>query len=146
MLSKTVTDNYDYIKESLESGIDSDTVNLVVNDLLDKSDTIGRTPKQVKKAIDAVVSMKSDENKIDTSRLSNYVKENSVKIYSALNSGLSSEDIARKLMSSLENSSDKNGMEELRFVTQLVSKMKEKELKLKLQKENEKGVSYVKKN
>lgn len=146
MLSKTVTDNYDYIKESLESGIDSDTVNLVVNDLLDKSDTIGRTPKQVKKAIDAVVSMKSDENKIDTSRLSKYVKENSVKIYSALNSGLSSEDIARKLMSSLENSSDKNGMEELRFVTQLVSKMKEKELKLKLQKENEKGVSYVKKN
>lgn len=146
MLSKTVTDNYDYIKESLESGIDSDTVNLVVNDLLDKSDTIGRTPKQVKKAIDAVVSMKSDENKIDTSRLSNYVKENSVKIYSALNSGLSSEDIARKLMSSLENSSDKKGMEELRFVTQLVSKMKEKELKLKLQKENEKGVSYVKKN
>lgn len=146
MLSKTVTDNYDYIKESLESGIDSDTVNLVVNDLLDKSDTIGRTPKQVKKAIDAVVSMKSDENKIDTSRLSNYVKENSVKIYSALNSGLSSEDIARRLMSSLENSSDKKGMEELRFVTQLVSKMKEKELKLKLQKENEKGVSYVKKN
>lgn len=146
MLSKTVTDNYDYIKESLENGIDSDTVNLVVNDLLDKSDTIGRTPKQVKKAIDAVVSMKSDENKIDTSRLSNYVKENSVKIYSALNSGLSSEDIARKLMSSLENSSDKKGMEELRFVTQLVSKMKEKELKLKLQKENEKGVSYVKKN
>ncbi len=146
MLSKTVTDNYDYIKESLENGIDSDTVNLVVNDLLDKSDTIGRTPKQVKKAIDAVVSMKSDENKIDTSRLSNYVKENSVKIYSALNSGLSSEDIARRLMSSLENSSDKKGMEELRFVTQLVSKMKEKELKLKLQKENEKGVSYVKKN
>ena len=146
MLSKTVTDNYDYIKESLENGIDSDTVNLVVNDLLDKSDTIGRTPKQVKKAIDAVVSMKSDENKIYTSRLSNYVKENSVKIYSALNSGLSSEDIARKLMSSLENSSDKKGMEELRFVTQLVSKMKEKELKLKLQKENEKGVSYVKKN
>ena len=146
MLSKTVADNYDYIKESLENGIDSDTVNLVVNDLLDKSDTIGRTPKQVKKAIDAVVSMKSDENKIDTSRLSNYVKENSVKIYSALNSGLSSEDIARKLMSSLENSSDKKGMEELRFVTQLVSKMKEKELKLKLQKENEKGVSYVKKN
>lgn len=146
MLSKTVTDNYDYIKESLENGIDSDTVNLVVNDLLDKSDTIGRTPKQVKKAIDAVVSMKSDENKIDTSRLSNYVKENSVKIYSALNSGLSSEDIARRLMSSLENSSDKKGMEELRFVTQLVSKMKEKELKLKLQEENEKGVSYVKKN
>ncbi len=142
MLSKTVTDNYDYIKESLENGIDSDTVNLVVNDLLDKSDTIGRTPKQVKKAIDAVVSMKSDENKIDTSRLSNYVKENSVKIYSALNSGLSSEDIARRLMSSLENSSDKKGMEELRFVTRLVSKMKEKEL----QKENEKGVSYVKKN
>ena len=146
MLSKTVTDNYDYIKESLENGIDSDTVNLVVNDLLDKSDTIGRTPKQVKKAIDAVVSMKSDENKIDTSRLSNYVKENSVKIYSALNSGLSSEDIARKLMFSLENSSDKKGMEELRFVTRLVSKMKEKELKLKLQKENEKGVSYVKKS
>ena len=142
MLSKTVTDNYDYIKESLENGIDSDTVNLVVNDLLDKSDTIGRTPKQVKKAIDAVVSMKSDENTIDTSRLSNYVKENSVKIYSALNSGLSSEDIARRLMSSLENSSDKKGMEELRFVTRLVSKMKEKEL----QKENEKGVSYVKKN
>lgn len=146
MLSKTVTDNYDYIKESLENGIDSDTVNLVVNDLLDKSDTIGRTPKQVKKAIDAVVSMKSDENKIDTSRLSNYVKENSVKIYSALNSGLSSEDIARKLMSSLENSSDKKGMEELRFVTQLISKMKEKEFKIKLQNKNEKGVSYVKKN
>lgn len=142
MLSKTVTDNYNYIKKSLENGIDSDTVNSVVNDLLDKSDTIGRTPKQVKKAIDAVVSMKSDENKIDTSRLSNYVKENSVKIYSALNSGLSSEDISRRLMSSLENSSDKKGMEELRFVTRLVSKMKEKEL----QKENEKGVSYVKKN
>ena len=63
MLSKTVTDNYDYIKESLENGIDSDTVNLVVNDLLDKSDTIGRTPKQVKKAIDELekISLSPEE-------------------------------------------------------------------------------------
>ena len=111
---------------------------------LNKVDEIGKKPKQVKKVVETIVDMKKDVSNIEsTEYASSFVNQNSEKIKHAINDGISSKEIAKTLVENTKNAKDKKSKRQLKFITKLISKMKVKELNLKKQNTNEKGIQKV---
>ncbi len=137
-VSKIISNNEKYLRDALSTGINREAVNSTLDDMIQKSNQIGNTPKQAKEVVESIVEMKKNtENILDESYASNFVRENNAKIKSAINDGISSEEIARTLVASAKKTNTKNEKRHLKFITKLISKMKVKELSLKRQKENE---------
>jgi len=127
--------NEEYVKGALNEGIDGEAVRATLTDILNRSDELGSTPMQIKKSIETVVNMKvNTQNKTDDRYLSDLVKENSEKIKSALNDGISSEEVTHALIGSINGKKDN-----AKFVARLITTMKNKELILKNKLENEKS-------
>ena len=145
-VSNFVRDNEELIKDAIVEGIDADAVNSTLEDVMNKSDEMGKTPKQVKETIETIVEMKEKENtKVDEQYASEFVKNNSEKITSALEDGITPKEVATSLTNSTNEATNRRGKKRLNFIVKLVSKMKKKELNLKKSKENvqEKGKQKV---
>jgi len=127
--------NEEYVQSAFNEGINGEAVRATLTDILNRSDELGSTPMQIKKSIETVVNMKvNTENKIDDRYLSDLVKENSEKIKSALNDGISSDEVTRALIGSINGKKDN-----AKFVARLITTMKNKELVLKNKLETEKS-------
>ena len=129
--------NEENIKDAISNGIDADAVNSTLDDMVSVSLETGKTPKQMKEVVESIVEMKKDTNNvIDETYASNFVKENNQKIVSAINDGISPNEIAQTLVEATDKANDKKSRKHLKFITKLISKLKVKELKLRRDKEN----------
>ena len=134
------------LKEAINSGVDAEAVNFTLNDMVSKTNEKGRVPRQVKHVIETIVHMKKDINNIpDKTYASNFVRQNSMRIKSAINDGISPNEIATTLFESTEKANDRRTKRRLKFITKLIVKMKQKELTLVKQNEQtmEKGIQKV---
>lgn len=139
MISKLMNENSENVKEAIENGISGEAVEATLEDMINKSDGLSKTPSQIKDAVETIVDMKELENtKTNEAYASNFVKNNSEKIESALNDGISAKEITDTLVKETNEKERKR----LPFIVKLISKMKKKELKLN--KENTKGYQKVK--
>ena len=124
--------NEENIKDAISNGIDADAVNSTLDDMVSVSLETGKTPKQMKEVVESIVEMKKDTNNvIDETYASNFVKENNQKIVSAINDGISPNEIAQTLVEATDKANDKKSRKHLKFITKLISKLKVKELKLR---------------
>ena len=129
--------NEENIKDAISNGIDADAVNSTLDDMVSVSLETGKTPKQMKEVVESIVEMKKDTNNvIDETYASSFVKENNQKIVSAINDGISPNEIAQTLVEATDKANDKKSRKHLKFITKLISKLKVKELKLRRDKEN----------
>lgn len=136
--------NEENIKDAINNGIAGEAVNSALDDMVSVSLETGKTPKQMKEVVESIVEMKTDtENVVDESYASNFVKENNQKIVSAINEGISPNEIAQTLVEATDKANDKKSRRHLKFITKLISKLKVKELRLMREKENSKGVQKV---
>jgi len=141
-----MTKNSEYIKQAIDQGISAEAVETTLNDIINKTNEKGETPKQVKSAIETIVDMKKNVEKTYNEQYqSDFVKENSEKINSALNEGVEPEEVAATLIDSTNNANTKEDKQDLKFTVNLISKMKEKDLKLNKEKQNieKKGMQRV---
>ena len=145
-VTNIINKNEEYIKEAITEGIDAEAVNSTLGDIVTKMEETGKNPEQVKEVVETIVYMKKDtENVVDESYASSFVKENNAKIKSAINDGITPKEITRTLVNSAKNAKTRKSKKHLKFVTNLISKMKVKEMKLRKDKENqmEKGMQKV---
>lgn len=134
--------NKDILKDAISNGIDSNAVNATIGDVISYSDKINNSPKQVKDVLETIVEMKKNVNSIpDKKYASEMVRNNSERIKSALNEGISPSEIAQTLMESVEKANNRRTKSRLKFITKLIVKMKQKELVL--QNKMEKGIQKV---
>lgn len=135
-ISKLINNNEEILKEAINSGINNDTVYDTLNNLIEKKDRNGKTPKQLSKTVASIVYMKKMVKTTDTEEYySSVVKNNSERIKSALRDGISSDEVAIGLIDTI-NSPSKNSKKRLNFMVKLITKMKKKELKLQRQNES----------
>jgi hypothetical protein len=130
------------LKEAINNGVDAEAVNSTLNDMVSKTNEKGKVPRQVKNVIETIVHMKKDVNNVpDKTYASNFVRQNSERIKAAINDGISPNEIATTLLESTEKANDRRTKRRLKFITKLIVKMKQKELKLLKQNEQtmEKG-------
>ena len=136
--SMAVNFNEENIKDAINNGIEADAVNATLDDMMSNVEQKGTNPKQAKEVVETIVEMKKDvDNVVDEKYASNFVKENNAKITSAINDGITSKEVARTLVNSTKNAKDKKSKKHLKFVTNLINKLKVKELKLRKDKENQ---------
>ena len=134
------------LKEAINSGVDAEAVNSTLNDMVSKTNEKGKVPRQVKHVIETIVHMKKNVNNVpDKTYASNFVRQNSERIKSAINDGISPNEIAITLLESTEKANDRRTKRRLKFITKLIVKMKQKELKLLKQNDHtmEKGMQKV---
>lgn len=118
------------IKSAIDSGIDKEAVRSILDDMISTCEKNNQTPAQVGQAIKMIAQMKSSkDDSADEKYLSNLVKNNSDRIKSALNDGIYPDEIATTLVTSVNL--NPNGFS---FLTKLISIMKSKEERLKMQK------------
>ncbi len=142
----SVNFNEENIKDAISNGIDGEAVNSTLGDIVAKMDETGKNPKQAKEVVETIVEMKRDtENVVDESYASSFVRENNAKIKSAINDGITPKEIAMTLVNSTKKAKTRKSKKHLKFITNLISKMKVKEMRLKQEKENqmEKGRQKV---
>lgn len=135
-ITKLMIENENNIRDAIENGISGEAVESTLEDVINKSDELKSNPEQIKDTVEAIVDMKEESSqKKDESYTSSYVKNNSEKIKSALNDGISPNEIA----TTLSDEASKKGKTHLPFMVKLISRMKRKELKLRKKKENTKA-------
>ena len=134
--------NEESIKDAIRNGINGDAVGATLEDVINKSDELGKNPRQVKNVVETIVHMKKNVNSIpDKKYASNIVKENSEKIKRALSEGIRPNEIATTLIESVQKANSRRTKSRLRFITKLIVKMKEKELKLLKNKEKDNTIN-----
>lgn len=139
-ITKLMNENEENIRGAIESGISGEAVESTLEDVINKSNELGNA-KQIRKTVETIVDMKENPNtKIDESYSSNLVKNNSEKIKAAFNDGITPKEVATTLV----NETDKKGKTHLPFIVKLISKMKKKELKLNMEKQDIKGYQKIK--
>ncbi len=129
--TETIFENKEYLTDAIKSGVSGEALSSTLEDIVGKVEQTGKTPAQLKDTVEVITEMKSDiKNTNSLEYSSTLVKENSEKIKSALNEGLTSDEVVTSLTNSLNSSNTKKGKENLSFMTKLISKMKRKELTL----------------
>ena len=132
-MTKLMNENEENINGAIKNGISGEAVGSTLEDVVNKADEIGNA-KQIKKTVETIVDMKENNNtKVDESYASNLVKNNSEKIEAAINEGITPKEVATTLV----NETNKTGKTHLPFVVQLISKMKKRELKLNMEKQDQ---------
>ena len=143
-MSKLVNENEAYIKSAINEGISSDVINSTLEDVINISDKSGKTPKQIKETVEAIVNMKKKIGAVDDKRYSSsFVRENSKKIESALNEGITPNEVASTLVDFVNNVHSKEDKKHLSFTVRLISKMKQKELIFNKKNQQEKSYEKV---
>ena len=143
-VTKLVSENESNIKSAVTEGISGEAVSATLEDVINATDSKGKTPQQVKAAVEAISDMKSDiESKRDESYASELLKENGERIQSAINDGITPKEVATTLVNASNNSNTKKGKIGLRFLVNLISKMKAKNLKLEKENVEQKGYQKV---
>lgn len=143
-MSKLVNANEVYIKSAINEGISSDVINSTLEDVINISDKSGKTPKQIKETVETIVNMKKKIGAVDDKRYSsNFVRENSKKIESALNEGITPNEVSSTLVDFTNNIHSKKDKKRLRFTVKLISKMKQKELIFNKKNQQEKSYEKV---
>ena len=138
--------NNDILKDAINNGINGEAVNSTLTDIINKSENNNSNPIQVKRTVETIVHMKKNINSIpDKQYASSLVRNNSEKIKAAINEGISPSEIALTLMEGLEKANNRRTKSRLKFITNLIVKMKQKELTLAKTRENqqEKGMQKV---
>lgn len=144
MNSKTMLENEEYIKDAIGNGVDGEAVSATLEDVVNKADMMGKTPEQLKETVDTIVEMKTTpQSNVSEEYLSDVVKNNSDKLKAAINEGIKPEEVAQELINTTQNIKDKKDKKHLNFIVKLLSKMKKKELKLTMDKQNTKGYQKV---
>lgn len=135
------------LKEAINSGINGVAVSSTIEDIVKKSDETKTNPIQVKRTIETIIHMKKNVNSIpDKKYASSLVRNNSERIKSALNEGISPSEIASTLIEGVEKANNRRTKSRLKFITKLIVKMKQKELVLQKENQIEKGMQKVKSN
>ena len=143
-ISKLINENEVYIKNAINEGIGPDVINSTLEDVINISDKSGKTPKQVKETVETIVKMKKKIGAVDDKRYSSsFVRENSQKIESALNEGITPNEVASTLVDFTNNVHSKEDKKHLSFTVRLISKMKKKELTLNRSNQQEKSYEKV---
>ena len=145
-VTNVINKNEEYLKDAIIEGIDAEAVNSTLGDIVTKMEKTGKNPEQVKEVVESIIDMKKDtENVFDESYASSFVQENNAKIKSAINDWITPKEIARTLVNSTKKAKTRKTKRHLKFITNLISKMKVKEMKLRKDKENqmEKGMQKV---
>lgn len=142
-VTNLMNENEEYIRSAVNDGISADAARSTLEDVINKSNELGKTPSQIKDVVDTIIDMKSDvRSELDNNYASNFVKENNTKIQSAINDGISPNEIATSLINSVNEVDSMKAKRNISFIVKLISKMKKKELKLV--KTDEKGYQKVK--
>ena len=129
-LTRLINENGNDIVDAINTGVSKEAIRQTMSDVLNKSNDISTTPKQIQEVVEIIADMKQEKNvKENESYSSNFVRNNSEKITSALNNGLSPNEIAIALTNQVQKD-DLNSKEKLRFTVRLISKLKRKEYKL----------------
>lgn len=127
MESNLISENGPYIKDALYDGIKPEAVSDTLERLV-RADTF---PPQAKDTVRIIASMKGVPSKnMDERFLSDFIRANSASIVSALKDGLTPNEIASSLIKNLDGNDSLESKRELSFMIKLISKMKEKDLKL----------------
>ena len=127
MESNLISENGPYIKDALYDGIKPEAV----SDTLERLARADTFPPQAKDTVRIIASMKGAPSKnMDERFLSDFIRANSASIVSALKDGLTPNEIASSLIKNLDGNNSLESKRELSFMIKLISKMKEKELKL----------------
>ena len=143
--SRTVFDNEKYLTDAINSGISGEAISSTLEGIVEKVGQTGQTPTQLKEAVEVVAEMKSGEKEADSNSeeySSTLVRENSGKIKSALNNGLTSSEVAVNLTNSLKSSNNRKEKKHLRFVVKFIARTKRKERTLS--NNMQKGVQKIK--
>jgi len=147
-ITKLINENEENIKSAVAEGISGDAVGTTLEDIVDVVDSKGKTPQQVRDTVEAIVEMKinpSGEHKYPYESCdSHFVEINGDKLIAAIEDGINSKEVATTLVNSTNNSNTKKGRKHLKFIVNLISKMKRKELRLKKNKENVQEKNYQK--
>lgn len=73
------------LQDAIYSGISAEAVSATLNDIINRSDELGKTPSQIKDVVEAIVYMKKNVNSIpDKKYASSLVRDNSEKIKKSL--------------------------------------------------------------
>ena len=119
--------NYD-VNDALRTGISGEAVSETIEEVLNKKS--GDVPKQFKDTVEAVVDMKSDkQDQINEQYSSELVKNNSNRIKEALKDGIEPQEVAVEIAKDSMKANTNEGYKKLNFITRLISKMKRKQRK-----------------
>lgn len=130
--------NYD-VNDAIKTGISGEAVADTIEEVLDKNN--GNVPSQFKDAVEAVAEMKSDKpDQFNPEYTSDLVKNNSNRIKEALEEGIEPEEVAVEIAKDSKVANTPEGYKKLNFITKLISKMKRKQRKKYIEKQEEKGV------
>ncbi len=132
-----------YLQNALDEGIIPQAIIDSVNGVMDKSDEKGFVPKQFGKMMDMLINAKSVNNQsIDNSKLSSLVRNNMGRLDALLNDGLTPSEISM----SIARQMTKNNPDDMKFLTSIMSKIKKKDLLIKMSHEKAKQAQYQKVN
>ena len=132
------------LQAALNEGINAEAVGATLNDIINRSDELGKTPSQIKDVVEAIIFVKKNVNSIPDKRYeSNVVINNSEAIKKALKEGMSSEEIKTALMVILEKANNRRNKNSLRLITKFIKKTKQKDLTLQNENHMEKGRQKV---
>ncbi len=127
--TKTIFENKEYLTDAINNGISGEAVNSTIKQIVEQSDQTGKTPRQLKESVEIIASFKTGINESENPKYSSeFVRKNSNKIKSALNEGITPNEIVTGLTNSLDN--PKKSKKNLKFITRFISKTKRKEFNL----------------
>ena len=129
--------NYD-VNDAIKTGISGEAVTETIEEVLEKNN--GNVPAQFKDTIEAVADMKSDkQDQLNEAYASNLVQNNSNRIKEALKDGIEPQEVATEIAKDSMSANTQEGYKKLNFVTKLISKMKRKQRKKEIEKQQEIG-------
>ena len=127
--------NYD-VNDAIRTGISGEAVTDAIEEVMNKNN--GEVPKQFKDTVAAVADMKSDkQDSFNPEYASDLVKNNSNRIKEALKDGIEPQEIAVEIAKTSTSANTTEGYKKLNFITKLISKMKRKQRKKDIERQQQ---------
>ena len=74
-VSKLLNNKEEYLKDAIQTGIDAETVNSTLDDMITKSNEKGATPKQAIEVVESIVEMKKNTENVIYIETNSYIKD-----------------------------------------------------------------------
>ena len=127
--------NYD-VNDAIKTGISGEAVTDTIEEVMNKNN--GEVPKQFKDTVEAVADMKSDkQDNFNPEYASDLVKNNSNRIKEALKDGIEPQEVATEIAKDSMSANTQEGYKKLNFITKLISKMKRKQRKKDIERQQQ---------
>ena len=127
--------NYD-VNDAIKTGISGEAVTDTIEEVMNKNN--GEVPKQFKDTVEAVADMKSDkQDNFNPEYASDLVKNNSNRIKEALKDGIEPQEVATEIAKDSMSANTQEGYKKLNFITKLISKMKRKQRKKNIERQQQ---------